>query len=200
MARERRIRADDRKYTVNEKHDVGECCRFLYAFRISAPSRFQTQRFRIVDEAGYLLPILFGADASNYARCPYCSLSFILVFLVVFAVACKRDLYQRETVKRGIDSSDGFSHICAGKTVFNRTLCRSICGNSNNFAHQFLRALHYAEPLYFFGFWLTVWVVLSSVERTTLFSVIVVMLVGLFRLSNRTLWPFHWHSGFFLNP
>ena len=166
--------------------------------------RFQTQRFRIVDEAGSSpYAILFGADASNYAR--WSVLRAYPSYLYFW-------LYSLLPV----------SEMSTNAKLLNAVLIAATAFPTYALARRYLTAPYAAafaaiviispissfvryimpEPLYFFGFWLTVWVVLSSVERTTLFSVIVGGgLVGLFSLVKpQLLCHFTGTRGFFLNP
>ena len=94
------------------------------------------------DEAGYLLPILYGSNADNYQQLVHCaSVSVLSLFLDLFVLAVGQSSRKRQDTKRGLRRGDGSTRIRGGTALPRHPGCRCICRSRDALADQFVRAL-----------------------------------------------------------
>jgi len=127
--------------------------------------------FSVADEAGYLLPILYGFDAEKYHRWSILgAYPSYLLFLGLFVPATAWPSCKRQDVKRRIYCCDGDTRICGGTAL--RTIPVAAAFAAVVVLSPICLFVWYVmpEPMYLLGFWLVVLVVLSTLDKSPLLS------------------------------
>ena len=130
--------------------------------------------FVFADEAGYLLPILFGIDPSNYAKWSILGAYPSYLYFWIYSLLPVGEIHTNaKLLNSAFIAATAFPAYVLARRYLTAPYAAAfaailIISPISSFVRYVM-----PEAVYFFGFWLTVWIVLSSAGRSALFSAII---------------------------